>query len=242
MKPATVLIGDDHVILLEAFQKLIEPHCSVLATAADGRELLAKALQLRPDVVITDINMPGLNGLEVCERLAKQVPETKIIFLTVSEDIETAEAAFCSGASGYVLKKAAAGDLFRAIQTVRMGRPYITPLLSTKPVNVFISQARRHKTKPLLTMRQREVLQLLADGKCMKEAADVLGISRGAAEHFLKQGYKSVYNIAGGIDAWSKDVDPSVKRYYARARRAAAARTTSGRGPPSSHQRSGRCA
>src|SRR4026207_295723 len=99
MKRTRVLIGDDHVMLLEAFQKLIEPRCDVLGTAADGRELLAKALLLRPDVVIADINMPGLNGLDVCERLAKQIPETKIIFLTVSEDIETAEAAVRRGAS-----------------------------------------------------------------------------------------------------------------------------------------------
>ena len=107
----------------------------------------------------------------------KKLPESKVIFLTVNEDPDSAEEAIRRGASGYVLKKAASADLFKAIQTVLSGRTYITPLISREPVNVFISRARSHEHREPLTARQREVLQLLAEGKSMKEAADVLNIT-----------------------------------------------------------------
>jgi DNA-binding NarL/FixJ family response regulator len=132
---------------------------------------------LRPDVIITDINMPHLNGLEACERLTKKLPESRIVFLTVTEDPDTAEEAIRRGASGYLLKKAAAAELFKAIQVVVSGRTYVTPLISREPVNVFVSRAKNHEHHEPLTARQREVLQLLAEGKSMKEAADILNIT-----------------------------------------------------------------
>ena len=124
-----------------------------------------------------DINMPHLNGLDACERLAKRLPETRIIFLTVNEDPESAEEAIRRGASGYVLKKAAASDLFKAIQNVVAGRVYVSPLISHEPVGVFVSRAKSHAHQEPLTLRQREVLQLLAEGKSMKEAADILKVT-----------------------------------------------------------------
>ncbi len=172
-----MLIADDHVILLEALKKLIETECHVLATASDGRRLLSLAEELCPEVVIADINMPGLNGLEVCERLSKRLPNTRFIFLTVSEDADTAEEAIRRGAYGYVLKKSAAAELFKAIQAVANGRYYITPSVTCDPVNVFIERAKSHAHHEPLTERQREVLQLLAEGKSMKEAADLLDIT-----------------------------------------------------------------
>jgi DNA-binding NarL/FixJ family response regulator len=172
-----VLLADDHVILLEALKKLIETTCTVLGTATDGRSLINLAEEFRPEVIIADINMPNLNGLEACERLTKRFPETKIIFLTVNEDPETAEEAIRRGASGYVLKKAASTELFKAIQTVASGRCYITPSITRDPVNVFVERAKSHTHQEALTERQREVLQLLAEGKSMKEAADVLNIT-----------------------------------------------------------------
>jgi DNA-binding NarL/FixJ family response regulator len=172
-----VLLADDHVILLEALKKLIETTCDVVGFATDGRSLIALAEKLRPDVIVADINMPHLNGLEACELVIQKVPETKIVFLTVNEDAETAEEAIRRGAFGYLLKKSAATELFKAIQSVSAGRIYITGAISQEPVNLFVSRAKSHVTGEALTMRQREVLQLLAEGKSMKEAADILDIA-----------------------------------------------------------------
>ena len=172
-----VLLADDHIILLEALKRLLEPLCHVVGTTSDGRALISLAEQLQPDVIVADINMPHLNGLEACERLTKKLPESKIVFLTVSEDPDTAEEAIRRGASGYLLKKSAPSELFKAIQTVAAGRVYLTPAITHEPVSVFVSRARSHEHQEQLTARQREVLQLLAEGKSMKEAADVLNIT-----------------------------------------------------------------
>lgn len=177
MNRTRVLLADDHIILLEALKKLVEPTCVVVGTANDGRSLITEATKLLPDVIIADINMPNLNGLEACERLTKKLPGTKVIFLTVNEDAESAEDAIRKGASGYLLKKAAATELFKAVQTVMAGRVYITPLISREPIGIFVSRAKSHTHQAPLTLRQREVLQLLAEGKSMKEAADVLNVT-----------------------------------------------------------------
>ena len=177
MNRTRVLLADDHVILVEALKKLLEPSCIVVGTALDGRTLIAMAEKLRPEVIVADINMPNLNGLEACGRLMQQLPGSKVIFLTVNEDPDSAEEAIRRGASGYVLKKAAVAELFKAIQSVMSGRTYITPLISREPVNVFIARAKSHEHHEPLTARQREVLQLLAEGKSMKEAADTLSIT-----------------------------------------------------------------
>ena len=177
MNRTRVLLADDHIILLEALKKLVEPTCVVVGTANDGRSLIAAAEKLRPDVIIADINMPNLNGLEACERLVRKLPGTKVIFLTVNEDAESAEDAIRRGASGYLLKKAAATELFKALQNVMAGRVYITPLISREPIGIFVSRARSHTHQEPLTLRQREVLQLLAEGKSMKEAANALNVT-----------------------------------------------------------------
>jgi DNA-binding NarL/FixJ family response regulator len=177
MNRTRVLLADDHIILLEALKKLVEPTCLVVGTANDGRSLIAAAEKLRPDVIIADINMPNLNGLEACERLIRKLPGTKVIFLTVNEDAESAEDAIRRGASGYLLKKAAATELFKALQNVMAGRVYITPLISREPIGIFVSRAKSHTHQEPLTLRQREVLQLLAEGKSMKEAANVLNVT-----------------------------------------------------------------
>jgi DNA-binding NarL/FixJ family response regulator len=177
MKQIRVLLADDHTIILEALKKLIEPAFQIVGVASDGRSLIAQAEKLRPDVVVADINMPLLNGLEACERLRQRVPETGTILLTVNEDVETAREAIRRGALGYLLKKDATTDLFKAIQTVAAGKPYLSRLMVQEPINIFINDAKSHSQQDALTSRQREVLQLLAEGKSMKEAADVLNIS-----------------------------------------------------------------
>lgn len=174
-----VLLADDHTLLLEAFQKLLEPECEVVGVVGDGRTLLEAAPQLNPDVVVLDIAMPRLNGLHAGRQLKEMMPEVKLIFLTVNEDPDFAAEAFQLGASGYVLKGSAASELFEAIREVGRGKTYMTPLLSngngaagggsTDPRNGPPSRA--------LTSRQREVLQLLAEGHSMREAGQILDVS-----------------------------------------------------------------
>jgi len=176
MKPR-VLLADDHAILLEAFHKLLEPTCQVVGGVADGRALVQAVERLKPDVIIADISMPHLNGLDACEQLKRKQPNARLIFLTVNEDPDVAAEAIRRGASGYLLKKAASSELFEAIRTVLQGRPYITPLITHDPPGVFVERARGSGTGHALTLRQREVLQLLAEGRSMKEAANVLNVS-----------------------------------------------------------------
>jgi DNA-binding NarL/FixJ family response regulator len=172
-----VLLADDHVILLEGLKRLLETLCDVVGTATDGRTLISLAEKVRPAVIVTDIYMPDLNGFDACEQLLKKVPESRVIFLTVSEDLDMAQEAIRRGAVGFLLKKAAPVELFRAIQTVAAGRVYITPAITHEPVNLFVSQATKSGARTKLSLRQREVLQLLAEGKSMKEAAHALHIT-----------------------------------------------------------------
>ena len=172
-----VVIADDHTLFLEGMKMLLEPTCWVIGTAADGQALISEIERHRPDVVLTDINMPQLNGLEACERLQKTNPGIRIIFVTVNEDVAVAEEAIRRGAVGYVLKKAAASELARAIQTVMSGRIYVSSDITKEPVQIFVANAKKRAHRDKLTPRQREVLQLLAEGKSMKEAADVLKVT-----------------------------------------------------------------
>jgi DNA-binding NarL/FixJ family response regulator len=177
MNRPRVVLADDHALLLEALRKLLEPACHVVATVTDGRALVETALKLKPEVVVADIGMPRLNGLDAAQQLQATLPETKLIFLTVNEDPEVAAEAVRRGALGYLLKKSAATELFTAIQRVLAGQHYITPLITHDPTKVFVSQAEHSQRPPGLSLRQREVLQLLAEGRSMKEAADILKVT-----------------------------------------------------------------
>jgi DNA-binding NarL/FixJ family response regulator len=172
-----VLLADDHAILLDAFQRLLEPDYDVVGTVTDGRALVEAALRLKPDVIVADISMPQLNGLDACERLTEWLPDTRLVFLTVSEDPDVAAEAIRRGAAGYLLKKSAASELFTALQRILEGRFYITPLILKEPASVFIARAQRGAGGQKLSLRQREVLQLLAEGRSMKEAADILKVT-----------------------------------------------------------------
>ena len=176
MERPRVLLADDHILLLAAFQKLIEPVCEVVGSVGDGRALLTAALKLRPDLIVLDINMPRLNGLDAAQQLKQMLPEAKLIFLTVNEDPNLAAEAFRIGASGYLLKSCAAAELFQAIQQARQGRSYVTPLIAKGMVESLQAPNRRQASSQL-TPRQREVLQLLVEGHSMKEVANILSIS-----------------------------------------------------------------
>lgn len=172
-----VILADDHTILTEAFRKLLESQCDVVASVPDGHALLEIAPGLRPDVIVLDIAMPLLNGLEAGRRVKELIPAVKLIFLTMNEDPDLAVEAIRMGASGYLLKKSAVSELFKAIQAALRGKSYVTPHIAKGMEDAFIRDPEGKRHYPTLTARQREVVQLLAEGKSMKEAADVLNIA-----------------------------------------------------------------
>jgi DNA-binding NarL/FixJ family response regulator len=173
-----ILLADDHTMLLDAFRRLLEPRCEIVGTACDGRALLDLATRTPFDVIVLDISMPRLNGMDACAQLRRKAPGVRLVFLTVNEDPDIAAEAIRLGASGYLLKSSASGELFTAIEQALSGKTYITPLITKGvPLGIFLRQA----TKPgieKLTLRQREVLQLLAEGRAMKEVADLLLVSQ----------------------------------------------------------------
>ena len=172
-----LILADDHTILLEAFGKLLEPFCDVVATVADGHALLEAVARLRPDVVVLDINMPLLNGLDAARQIKGMVPSAKLIFLTVSEDPDFAAEAIRMGASAYLLKKSAASELFQSIRLALKNKTYVTPQVAQRLEDAFVNDPQGRKFDRTLTPRQREVAQLLAEGKSMKQAADVLSVT-----------------------------------------------------------------
>jgi len=177
MTRTRVLLADDHAILLDAFKRLLEPEYDVVGAVTDGQALVQEAESLKPDVIIADISMPRLNGLDAAERLLGSVPGVKLVFLTVNEDPEVAAEATRRGAAGYVLKKSASADLFEALRQVLRGYTYVTPAIAKFSTLDFVANAKRTSSTTGLSLRQREVLQLLAEGKSMKEAAEILGIT-----------------------------------------------------------------
>ena len=180
-----VLLADDHTLVVEALAKLLEPQFEIVGSAADGRALLEKSVELQPDVILLDLSMPILNGFEAGERLKKLVPRAKLIVLTMTEDAEVAADVLRSWASAYLLKRSASAELVRAIQDVLRGKTFVASHLAQNLLDKFVRDPQqRAKT---LTPRQREVLQLLAEGRTMKEAADVLNVTpRTVAFHKYK--------------------------------------------------------
>jgi DNA-binding NarL/FixJ family response regulator len=177
MAPPRVMLADDHTILVEAFRKLLEPQYEVVGTVADGRALVETAPKLKPDVIVVDIAMPLMNGLEAGLRLKELMPSVKLIFLTMNEDPDLAVDAIHSGGSGYLLKSSAASELMHAIQQALKGKSYVTPQIARGMQKSFIKGPRPKTRAKSLTPRQREVVQLLAEGKSMKEVADVLKVT-----------------------------------------------------------------
>jgi DNA-binding NarL/FixJ family response regulator len=172
-----VLIADDHTLIAEAFQKLLEPACDVIGTVSDGRALLVAARDLRPEVIVLDVAMPLLNGLDAARYIRKMDPSIKLVFLTVSEDPEIAAEAFRAGGSAYLLKRSAGVELLTAIHEVLKGRSYVTSLVTGGVVQSLMRHRDREDRGRVLTTRQCEVLQLIAEGKSMKEVGNILEIS-----------------------------------------------------------------
>ncbi len=175
MNRPRILIADDHKLLVEAFVSLLENDAEVVGKVLNGRALLKEAPRLKPDIIVLDISMPKLNGLEAGQQIKQMMPDVKLIFLTMHEDPDLAVEAFRLGASGYLLKSSAASELFRAVQEVSRGRAYVTPLIAQGMLESFAEGTGPRRVSKL-TARQREVLQLLAEGNTMKEVASILNI------------------------------------------------------------------
>ena len=172
-----VMLADDHTMLVEAFRKLLEPHCEIVGTVSDGRALLQTAVELNPKIIILDIGMPLMNGLEAGKRLKERMPGVKLIYLTMNEDPDLAVEAMRSGASGYLLKSSAATELIGAIQMALKGKSYVTPQVAREMQKAFINNPGAKKRAEVLSPRQREVVQLLAEGKSMKQIAGILNVT-----------------------------------------------------------------
>jgi DNA-binding NarL/FixJ family response regulator len=178
------MLADDHTMLVEAFCKMLSPKCEIVGTVSNGHALLEAAPRLKPDVIVLDISMPLLNGLEAARQLKSKMPTVKLIFLTMNEDPDVAVHAMELGASGYLLKSSAASEMFQAIQAVLKGKSFITPRIARGMQEAFIRNPATKKHEKTFTPRQREVVQLLAEGRSMKEAADILNVaSRTVAFH-----------------------------------------------------------
>ena len=174
-----IILADDHTLVAEACRKLLEPEFEVVRIVPDGRALLQATVELRPDVVVSDIAMPQLNGLDAGEQVRHLVPSIRLIFLTMNGSRELAAEAFRRGASGYLLKTSAASELVTAIRQALRGERYLSPLISKMDVRRFLHRrpAEPGGGEALLTPRQREVLQLLAEGRSMKEVGSVLNLA-----------------------------------------------------------------
>ena len=176
MERPRLLLADDHTLLLGAFEKLLSAECEIVGQVGDGRALVAAAEALKPDLIVLDISMPLLNGLEAGRQIKQKLRNIKLVFLTMNEDPSLAAEAFRLGASAYVLKRSVASELTMAIREVMQGRSYITPLVAEGLVE-SLQHVDQRTPGDELTPRQREVLQLLAEGKSMKEVASVLNLS-----------------------------------------------------------------
>jgi DNA-binding NarL/FixJ family response regulator len=176
MAAPRVLLADDHQLLLGAFEKLLAGECDIVGQVSDGRALVAAAEKLKPDLIVLDISMPLLNGLEAGRQIKQKLRDVKLVFLTMNEDSDLAAEAFRSGASAYLLKRSAASELTTAIREVMQGRSYITPLITGDLVGSLL-HGDAQRPAEALTSRQREILQLLAEGKSMKEVASTLNLT-----------------------------------------------------------------
>jgi DNA-binding NarL/FixJ family response regulator len=184
MTKARVLLADDHRILAEGVRGLLEPEFELVGIASDGRELVEAAMRLRPEVIVADISMPSLNGIDAVAQIREAGLSCRVVFLTMQRDISYARRAMEAGASGYVLKHSAHDELVKAIREALLGQTYVTPLIAGELLRSYREEGPHPPDAALrLTPRQREVLQLSAEGRSAKEVASLLHISARTAEY-----------------------------------------------------------
>ncbi len=183
MSKARILIADDHQILAEGVRGLLEPEFEVVGVVADGRELMSAANKLKADVIVADVTMPSLNGIEATAQLRDAGITAKVVILTMHRDVAYARRAMEAGASGFVLKHSVSSELVTAIREALRGRTYITPIIAGELLQSYrADDSETSDSSHRLTVRQREVLQLIAEGRSAKEVAAVLKISTRTAE------------------------------------------------------------
>jgi DNA-binding NarL/FixJ family response regulator len=175
-----VLLADDHVVMAEALQSLLCTHCDIAGIVSDGNALVAKAIELSPDLIVLDIAMPVLNGIRAAQQIKKSMPEMRFVFLTIMEDSHSIAAALRLGPVGYVLKQQAASELMTAIRRVLSGRSFVTSRIRLR--NSILGTERSHVCNEL-TPGQGDVIKLLAEGRLMKEIADILQVSQKTVEY-----------------------------------------------------------
>ena len=182
MKPKVVL-ADDHTIVTEGLKALLDPEFEIVATVDNGRAAIKAVRDFNPAVIVLDISMPQLNGIDTAREIRKVAPKVKIVFLTMHTELSYVQEALRAGASGYVIKHSASIDLLLAIRRALSGRTYITPGIVKNDIEALLRGSRRARAAaPQLTARQREVLQLLAEGRSAKEAAAILNLSSRTVE------------------------------------------------------------
>ena len=196
MQRLRIVMADDHVLVVEGIRRLLERDYDIVAVVADGRAAVETTARLKPDVVLLDIAMPLLNGIEAARQIRELALPTKIIFVTMQTDRDYIRVAFRAGASGYVLKQAAPSELTEAIRTVIEGALYLSPTIAPRGAQELFSSPGDVGDRFIvpLTARQREVLQLIAEGKSAKEIAHVLAISPKTVE-FHKAGIMDVLGL-----------------------------------------------
>lgn len=192
-----LLIADDHVMFAEALRVYLEKSYQVVGVVSNGRAMVADAIQLKPDVIVADIGMPLLNGLDAARRIKEQVPRIKFVFLTMHCDPNMAAAALELGPIAFVLKHSGGAELLKGIEHVLRGQPYLTPKLRAE--DWVATKARARQFFKELTPRQRDVVQLFAEGRCVKEIADLLGLSEKTVE-FHKHQVMGAFNIQSNAD------------------------------------------
>jgi DNA-binding NarL/FixJ family response regulator len=186
MRKPRIFLADDHAMVVDAFRRLLEHEFNIVGTASDGLELLNFAPNLHPDLVVVDLGLPLLSGVDAGRELKKLLPQTKILVVTVNEDPDVADAVLGEWASGYLLKKCTGSELVKALRELLMGRSYVTTMISRKSTENQLPRPGTQGRKSL-TPRQRQVLQLLAEGRSMKEAAYLLNLTtRTVAFHKYK--------------------------------------------------------
>lgn len=178
MKVPCVLLADDHSVILAGVRSLLGTYCEVLGQVGDGRSLVRETLRLRPDLVILDVSMPLLNGIDAARQILKAWPEARLLFLSMHANPVYLREALHAGGRGYLVKSSAAEELRTAIDTVLKGGVYIAPSFGSEVVHTLLTPTGRHpRASGELTERQREVLQLIAEGRSNKEAAEILHVS-----------------------------------------------------------------
>jgi DNA-binding NarL/FixJ family response regulator len=198
MRQTRVLLADDHVLLMDAFRKLLEPEFEVVGTVSDGKSLIALATHLRPDLIVLDLGLPLLNGMDAGRKLKILLPKTRLLVVTMNEDVGVAVKALREWASGFLLKKCAGTELVFAIRELMAGHSYVTPRVTQQLEREFIRDPDAQCDK-VLTRRQREVLQLLAEGLTMKEAADTLSLTARTVA-FHKYSIMQDFNLRSNLD------------------------------------------